>query len=122
MGILDENRITCVTPALPGYLKYTISGGFFCLFVGISLFTTLGVVLLTNEAAQVMASFTFPATNYRKGAYAGFAFCVCTPLAVWLRGLYRRAELMCLAKAFPGVAESGQEVSGTNPSTATRVQ
>lgn len=107
VGILGEDRLTCITPRMLENPDATIMRGAFLVFflgIGDVLLIILCVTLLTSEASQVMASFTFPGTDYRSGAYVGLVICVFIPLIAWLWRAHKRAEFMRLVKEIPGIS------------------
>ena len=108
VGILGEDRITCITPRLLENSDATTARDsylVFCLVIGDVLLIILCVALLTNEASQVMASFTFPGTDYRSGAYVGLVLCVFIPLITWLWRAHKRAEFTHLIEEMLGISD-----------------
>lgn len=94
MGILGEDRLTCIDPADFGFGKASILGcGCVSLSIAFTLLITLCVALLTSEAAQIMADWTFPGTNYRDGAVAGLVICGSFPFALLMSRNYIKAKL-----------------------------
>lgn len=83
VGILGEDRIICVnTEDNGGMLKLS-----FCfLFAAAATLVILCITLLTNEAAQHMARWTFGG-DHHLGAVVGLALCAFVPLALlaWVR-------------------------------------
>ncbi|CAM9247604.1 unnamed protein product [Hapterophycus canaliculatus] len=93
VGILGEDRITCVDTDQWGK---NASHSFCCLFAAAATLVTLCITLLTNEAAQNMAHWTFDG-DHRAGAVVGLVLCVSIPLALlaWARfRIWRFARLI----------------------------
>lgn len=104
MGILGENRPTCLVDEALG-LSFCKSAtgvataiGVFFFGIATGLFVTLCVVLLSNEAAQVMAVWTFPGTNFRAGAVVGLVLCGSAPVAALAWWIHRRRTMMPLVQ------------------------
>lgn len=110
MGILGEDRITCINEeiGLPRPIKPAAHAlrwrqiGFFFLFVATVLLVLMCVTLLTNEAAQHFAAWTYDGNN-EAGAIVGLVLCGSAPVSlfVWVR--YRNRELQRLVEGFPAV-------------------
>ncbi|CAB1113359.1 unnamed protein product [Ectocarpus sp. CCAP 1310/34] len=107
VGILGEDRITCIDHELLGSSSCCRSCASFCLVLAAVMLVTMCVALLTNEAAQHMAEWTFEG-DYRIGAVVGLMLRSCVPLSfAWN---YRNSnKLFRLVKDCP-VAESDRVV------------
>lgn len=82
--ILGEDDITCVD------LSPVQLCAMSCFFLGALLLILMSVVLLTNEAAPVMAPWIYPGTNYRHGAICGLVLATAFPIATLAQGMSRR--------------------------------
>lgn len=85
VGILGEDRITCIGGKMLG----SLCGDLYCFALPLLLFATgvilliaLCVLLLNNEAVQVMAVALFPGTDYRSASVFGLVLCVSVLVAV----------------------------------------
>lgn len=84
-GILGEDRITCIDGKMLGSFWDDL-----CCFAlplllfatGVILLIALCVLLLNNEAVQVMAVALFPGTDYRSASVVGLVLCVSVLVAV----------------------------------------
>lgn len=113
MGVLDEDRISCVDGQLGmshaqradflGSDSRRGKCGFFLLFTAASSLFVMCISLLTNKAAQNMAARTYEGDN-RVGAAVGLALSVLVPgsLLFWKR--LRDKELQRLVAEFPPAA------------------
>lgn len=103
VGILGEDRLTCINGETLGFSFCETSTvmGIVVVSIATVLFFVLCVVLLNNEAAQVMAVWTFPGTNYRTRAVVGLVLCVLIPIAFLAWRMYIVAEITRLADQFP---------------------
>lgn len=85
MGILGEDRITCgINDTYEDPPKKRIVA-VCCLTLAIALLIIMCITLLTNDAAQNMAAWTFVG-DFKIGAVVGLALLVSFPvlLGVWL--------------------------------------
>lgn len=80
VGILGEDRITCIDAKTLGLSSPGTACAFFFLFAAAATLLIMCITLLTNDAAQNMAAWTF-AGNYRAGAVIGLVLCVSGPLS-----------------------------------------
>lgn len=76
--------------------------GFCLLFVATVLLALMCVSLLTNKAAQNMASWTFHGNN-KIGAIVGLVLCGSVPVSLFVWERYRSRELERLVEEFPPV-------------------
>ncbi|CAN0080345.1 unnamed protein product [Scytosiphon promiscuus] len=109
VGILGEDRITCVNNRDERGLDML---SFCCLIPAAATLVTLCITLLTNEAAQNMARWTF-AGDHRVGAIVGLVLCASVPLALvaWVR--HRRRKLAKFIETAPTVAIEAGATSRT---------
>lgn len=77
-----------------------------CLFPSVATLVILCITLLTNEAAQNMARWTFDG-DHRLGAVVGLVLCVSVPLALFVRVHHVRRKLARLIdEASPAIVEA----------------
>lgn len=107
VGILGEDRLTCIDEQALGLVFWKGPAGIGMCFLGTAtvFFVTLCGVLLSSEAAQVIAVYTFPGTNSRVGAVVGLVLCVSFPVAVLSILLRRRRTVMRLIQQCPPAAD-----------------
>lgn len=106
VGILGENSLTCLNTADLGFsMRNLIGPGCVAFSLGTILLTILCVALLTSEAAQVMADWTFPGTNSRDGAVIGLVMCGFFPFTLLTLTSYRKAKLARQIRNFPPIAD-----------------
>lgn len=99
VGILGEDRITCVETERVDCPRFP----FVCLFAGAAVLAVLCIGLLTSEALQVMARWTFDGDN-RVGAVVGLALCAFVPLALLAWARYRTKRFARLIEKASPVA------------------
>ena len=105
MGILGEDRITCgINDTYEGPREFRVLA-VCCLALAIALLTILCVTLLTNDAAQHMAAWTFEG-DFRVGAVVGLVLLVSFPVLVGAWLLRRIRSSSRLVAECPLVAES----------------
>eukprot|EP00903_Cladosiphon_okamuranus_P020866 g19162.t1 len=110
VGVLGEDRITCVNEelGLPQPLEHFKAVvllrrlGFFLLFVATVLLVLMCVSILTTKAAQNMAAWTFHGNN-KAGAIVGLVICASVPVPLFTWTRYRNRELQRLVEGFPPV-------------------
>ena len=111
VGILGEDRLTCIDDQALGLGLWKGPTGIGMCFLGTAtvFFITLCVALLSSEAAQVIAIYTFPGTNPRAGAVIGLVLCVSVPVAVLALVMHRRRVVMRLIQQYPPAADGSPE-------------
>ena len=96
MGVLGEDLITCdVGDVHKDHSRCRVLA-VCCLTLGITLLAMLCITLLTNDAAQNMAAWTFEG-DFRVGAVVGLALLVSVPVLLRVllrRGIRSRARLL----------------------------
>lgn len=108
VGILGEDRITCVDDQVLGSPSCCLSSASFCLVLGAVMLATMCFALRTNEATQHMADYTFEG-DYRIGAVVGLVLRSCVPLPFAWK--YRKSsKRLRLVKDCPLVAEPDRVV------------
>ncbi|CAN0300691.1 unnamed protein product [Scytosiphon promiscuus] len=110
VGVLGEDRISCIDEDLgisaerraapAGSDSKRGKCGFFCLFVGAASLIIMCISLLTNRAAQKMATWTFEGDS-RVGATVGLALCTLIPGTLFLWERLRDRQLKRLIEEFP---------------------
>lgn len=103
VGILGEDRLTCIDPEDLGFPRRGLELGACAINMAAVLFIAMCVMLLSSEVSQVMAADSFGRTNYRAGAAFGIVLCSSIPPALWMWKRHERAKLLQLIKAFPPV-------------------
>lgn len=108
MGILGENRITCSIddqPARDTDEATVRICACCCLVPGVTLLILLCVTLLTNDAAQNMAAWTFEG-DHKAGAVVGLVLIVSFFVLCYVWLLHRKRNMARLVADCPLVAES----------------
>lgn len=109
MGILGEDRITCIDGELLGFSLCEISkfGTFGKLLTiavcstGVILTIELCLQLLNSEATQLMAASMFQGTDSHSGAVIGLVLCAFFPVALLAWRMYLKVTIMRLIKQCP---------------------
>lgn len=70
------------------------------------LLIIMGATLLTDEAAQVMAAWTFMGMYYRVVAVTGFVLSTLLPIVLYGWIIYNKMSLVRLAKGRPAADET----------------
>lgn len=109
VGILGEDRLTCIdADILEAFMRVIWMGGV-PLALATTLLTIFCVTLLTNKAAQLMAVWTFPGTDFRTGAVIGLALCLSIPFALLAYAVYVKATMTRLIQQYPPATEELSE-------------
>ena len=103
VGILGEDRITCSDAEVLDDVGGRV-GSFGLLLTASALLVTLCVTLLTNDAAQNMASWTFHG-NHRVGAVVGLVLCAMIPASLFAWQRHRNTTLLRSIEECPLVDE-----------------
>ncbi|CAM9770863.1 unnamed protein product, partial [Laminaria digitata] len=101
VGILGEDRLTCYDAEMFGFSVRGNRFGGITLVIASTLLIILCVALLTSEAAQVMAAWTFDGTNYRAGAVVGLVLSVSIPFALLACVVWNKARITRLIEEYP---------------------
>lgn len=113
VGILGEDRLTYYGAEMLGF---SISGarcGGFTLAIATTLLIIFCVALLTSEAAQVMAVWTFHGTNFHMGAVIGLVLCVSIPFSLLAFMVYIKATTTRLIQQLPAATDESSEAPPT---------
>ena len=115
VGVLGEDHLTCIDGDLLGFsfsevLSFSFPEGstgmeVIVVSIAIVLLVIFCVALLNNEAAQVMAVWTFPGTDFRNGAVVGLVLCVSIPITLLAWRMHIKAEIMRLIDEFPPASD-----------------
>ncbi|CAN0164191.1 unnamed protein product [Ectocarpus sp. 13 AM-2016] len=111
VGILGEDRITCVDDELMGASVEDLCCPSFCFVLGAAVLFIMCITLLTNKAAQNMAAWTFEG-DYRVGAVIGLVLCTCVPLSLFVWKCRKSGKLLRSIRECPLVAESDRVIVG----------
>ncbi len=103
VGILGEDRIACSDAEVLEDVGGRICS-FGLLFTAAALLIILCVTLLTNDAAETMASWTFRG-NHRVGAVIGLVLCALVPTSLFAWQRHRNRRLLRLVEECPLVDE-----------------
>ncbi|CAN0417089.1 unnamed protein product, partial [Ectocarpus fasciculatus] len=109
VGILGEDRITCIDREMLGSPLnhlWCLSSSFVLAAV---LLLIMCITLLTNEAAQNMAAWTFEG-DHRVGAIVGLVLCTCVPLSLFVWKWCKSGKLLRSIRDCPLVAESDRVI------------
>ena len=109
VGVLGEDRLTCVDAEILGFSIRGTPCASCTLVIATALLIILCVALLTNEAAQVMATWTFDGTDYRMGAVIGLVLCVSVPFALLAFVVYSKVTLSRLIQECPPTTDESPE-------------
>ncbi|CAN0358931.1 unnamed protein product [Ectocarpus sp. 12 AP-2014] len=110
VGILGEDRITCVDEDVLGASVADFCCASFCFVLAAALLFTMCITLLTNEAAQNMAAWTFEG-DYRVGAIIGLVLCTCVPPSLFVWKCRKSGKLLRSIRECPLVAESDRVIN-----------
>lgn len=113
VGVLGEDRITCYDAEMLGLSMHRSRYAVCTLVIATTLLIILCVALLTSEAAQVMAAWTFHDTDYRTGAVIGLVLCVSTPFALLACVVYNKVTISRLIQECPPAVHEPQEAPAT---------
>lgn len=111
VGILGEDRLTCTDEEMRGVSTKGCRRSIFFLALAVPLLVTMCVTLLTDEAAQVMATWTFDGTNYRVGAGIGLVLCLSIPTILYAYIRHRKVALVRLLERCPPADETCNSLS-----------
>lgn len=103
VGILGEDRITCVDGKMLGSsfdMVYCVALPLICFSSGVIALITFCVLLLNNEATQVMGVNTFSWTGYRRASVVGLVVCVSALVAVLALILTMKVKTMRMIEKF----------------------
>lgn len=81
VGVLGEDRITCIDREMLGSPLNQLWGFSICFVLAAVILFVMCATLLTNEAAQIMAASAFEG-DYRVGAVIGLVLYTCVPLPI----------------------------------------
>ncbi|CAN0023178.1 unnamed protein product [Ectocarpus fasciculatus] len=109
VGILGEDRITCVDEEVLGASCADLCCASFCFVLGTIVLFIMCITLLTNEAAQNMAAWTFEG-DHRVGAIVGLVLCTCVPLSLFVWKCRKSGKLLRSIRDCPLVAESDRVI------------
>ena len=109
VGVLGEDRLTCVDAEILGFSIRGTPCASCTLVIATALLIILCVALLTNEAAQVMAAWTFDGTDYRTGAVIGLVLCVTVPFVLVASAVYSKATISRLIQECPPATDESSE-------------
>ncbi|CBN78446.1 expressed unknown protein [Ectocarpus siliculosus] len=110
VGILGEDRITCVGEDVLGASVADFCCASFCFVLAAALLFIMCITLLTNEAAQNMAAWTFEG-DHRVGAIIGLVLCTCVPLSLFVWKCRKSGKLLRSIRECPLVAESDRVIN-----------
>lgn len=113
VGILGEDRLTWYDAEMLGFSVRGNRCGGITLVIASTLLIILCVALLTSEAAQVMAAWTFDGTNYRAGAVVGLVLCVSIPFALLACVVCNKARITRLIEEYPPATDESSEAPRT---------
>lgn len=106
MGILGEDRITCGVNDTYKDDPEKRSTSICCLILATVLLIIQCITLLTNDAAQNMAAWTFEG-DFKVGAVVGLVLCLSFPALLCAWAFHRDSWNGRLVAGCPLVAESG---------------
>lgn len=111
VGILGEDRITCIDAEALGLAS---PGGWtYCpLYLAAATLIIMCITLLTNDAAQNMAAWTF-AGNHHVGAVIGLVLCVSIPVSCFAFHRYKNRKVLEYFEECDLVAESDLPLPAT---------
>ncbi|CAM9531394.1 unnamed protein product [Ectocarpus sp. 12 AP-2014] len=109
VGILGEERITCIDEELLASSFSDLCCSSFCFILAAVAVVVMCITLLTNEAAQNMAAWTFEG-DYRVGAIAGLVLSTCVPLSLFAWKCRKSGKLLRSIRECPLVAESDRVI------------
>lgn len=110
VGIFGEDRLTHLNNEIVGFNEHGTRLGFKTLAVATTLLIIFCITLLSSEAAQVMAAWTFDGTDYRIGAAIGLVLCVSIPFALLAYVVYHKAATQRLIQEYPPATDGSSEV------------
>lgn len=108
-GVLGEDCLTCYDGDMLGFSIHKSRYGLYTLVIATALLVTFCVALLTSEAAQVMAVWTFHGTDYRTGAVIGLVICAFVPFGLLACVVYNKTTISRLIQECPPAARESPE-------------